>query len=305
MLSRLRTSSLRRVRSLATFRTSEGVHETAFGHLRHSIPMGRHPKIGGLSFDYLGTSVGYRGNLFYKAVAQTFLARGITLTRFEMTLDNVGGNKYGYITQLMGLTKTLLAWKDIYNRYPNQGDIDSMIAAYNANQLEALKTVQPVLGFLDALMKVVELYNPAVTFNSSFNQAQVDVITKMLKTKGLTNIKVVSRQEVEVGRPEPWMVNRASEKGRIFPPYRQVVFGDTTLDIKAARNAGAIAVGVTDSSSQMITTPIRSSEVEIENIIRRKMYEAGAHYVISKWQELPETLRRVNDHRTPINRCCA
>jgi len=56
---------------------------------------------------------------------------------------------------------------------------------------------------------------------------------------------MVCADEVPAGRPEPWMLLRAMEEMRVFPPSCVVKVGDTEADIAEGLNAGAWTVGVT------------------------------------------------------------
>ncbi|WP_422934399.1 phosphonatase-like hydrolase [Sinomonas sp. P47F7] len=79
-----------------------------------------------------------------------------------------------------------------------------------------------------------------------------DVAAPLLETLGWTVGEgaahtldaVVTTSEVAAGRPAPYMIHRAMEKTGVFDVRSVLAAGDTVVDVQAARNAGAIAVGV-------------------------------------------------------------
>ena len=56
---------------------------------------------------------------------------------------------------------------------------------------------------------------------------------------------VVTTSDVTAGRPAPYMIHHAMELTGVTDVHRVLAAGDTIVDLLAARNAGAITVGVT------------------------------------------------------------
>jgi len=56
----------------------------------------------------------------------------------------------------------------------------------------------------------------------------------------------VSSNEVEAGRPEPYMIRKLMERAGITDPKQVVKVGDTEVDVNEGRNAGCcLSVAVT------------------------------------------------------------
>jgi phosphonatase-like hydrolase len=55
---------------------------------------------------------------------------------------------------------------------------------------------------------------------------------------------VVTTSDVTAGRPAPYLIHHAMELTGVADVRRVLAAGDTIVDLEAARNAGAIAVGV-------------------------------------------------------------
>ena len=79
---------------------------------------------------------------------------------------------------------------------------------------------------------------------------------------------VVTRQDVWWMKPHPAPVRRAAQLLQVCPS-RCVMVGDTTMDVRAARRAGAVAVGVLSGVAE-----------------RDELQRAGAHLILDRAVEL-------------------
>lgn len=82
---------------------------------------------------------------------------------------------------------------------------------------------------------------------------------------------VVTSDEVERGRPAPYMIHRAMEKTGVVDVRQVLVAGDTTVDLEAGANAGAgVVVGV------------------LTGQLTREQLETGPHtYVVDSVADVP------------------
>lgn len=55
---------------------------------------------------------------------------------------------------------------------------------------------------------------------------------------------VITTDQVPAGRPAPYLIFRAMERTGVIDVRRVLAAGDTVVDVQAARNAGAVSVGV-------------------------------------------------------------
>jgi phosphonoacetaldehyde hydrolase len=103
---------------------------------------------------------------------------------------------------------------------------------------------------------------------------------------------IVCADEVPAGRPEPWMLLRALELMRVYPPSSVVKVGDTRADIGEGLNAGAWSVGVSRTGNY-----VGLSEDELERLgpddrrariegAEAELRKSGAHYVVESIADL-------------------
>jgi phosphonatase-like hydrolase len=86
-----------------------------------------------------------------------------------------------------------------------------------------------------------------VGINTGFSRDIADTIVNRLqwKEKGLVD-HVIGSDEVELGRPHPYMIQKMMIDGRIERPREVAKVGDTEVDVREGQNAGCLyVIGVT------------------------------------------------------------
>ena len=77
-------------------------------------------------------------------------------------------------------------------------------------------------------------------------------------------------------------------------------YGDTISDIKEGLNAGVWTVGVILGSNELGLTEEEVQKMPAEELkkrmmeVRKRMYAAGAHYVVDSIEELPALIDCIN-----------
>jgi phosphonatase-like hydrolase len=86
-----------------------------------------------------------------------------------------------------------------------------------------------------------------VGINTGFSRDIADTIVKRLQwqKKGLID-HIISSDEVELGRPYPYMIQKMMHDGGIIDPLEVAKVGDTEVDVREGQNAGCkYVIGVT------------------------------------------------------------
>jgi len=89
-----------------------------------------------------------------------------------------------------------------------------------------------------------------VGLNTGFTRAIADTIINRLewKEKGLVDYLIAS-DEVENGRPHPYMINKMMKEFGISDPAEVAKVGDTEVDVREGQNAGCkYVIGITTGS---------------------------------------------------------
>ncbi|GAA4662046.1 phosphonatase-like hydrolase [Gordonia humi] len=88
-----------------------------------------------------------------------------------------------------------------------------------------------------------------VALTTGFDRTVVDPLLRSLgwserEGAGVVLDAVITTDDVPAGRPAPYMIFRAMEATGVVDTAAVLAAGDTAVDVRAARNAGAVSVGV-------------------------------------------------------------
>ena len=168
--------------------------------------------------------------------------------------------KSGYVVDLlkidplMGYEKTLAISKMLHEHEANTD-----VITYELVSTIHKEFVQQMINFYQYEPGIVPLPNVEETFatlhakgvlvgiNTGFSRDIADTIVNRLqwREKGLIDY-VVGSDEVELGRPHPYMIQKMMMEGGITDPLEVVKVGDTEVDVREGQNAGCkYVIGVT------------------------------------------------------------
>ena len=173
----------------------------------------------------------------------------------------------------------------------------------------------PVAAFLKAFGEV----GITVTMEEArrpMGMAKIDHIRELFKLPGVTEQfqKLYNRLWTEedttdncvtpdglpAGRPQPFMIYKNMTDLNVPSVTSVVKYGDTIADIKEGVNAGVWTVGVILGSNEMGLTQEETEKLPSDELnkrmaaVRKRMYMAGAHYVVNSIAELPEIIEIIN-----------
>lgn len=195
-------------------------------------------------FDMAGTTID-DGGAVYRALESAVTGTGATVDPVDLQTW-MGTDKVAAITALLGLggvtaTESLVA--STFEAFKTD-----LAAAYAATAPTAFDGVEAAIGTLRGR-------GIRVALSTGFDRAVTDGLLASLGwtvaqdpaeqlSPDVTLDAVVTTSDVRLGRPAPYMIHHAMELTGVTSVARVVAAGDTLVDLEAARNAGAIAVGV-------------------------------------------------------------
>jgi phosphonatase-like hydrolase len=189
-------------------------------------------------FDMAGTTVGDRGAV-YRALRSTVEAAGATVADDDLQTW-MGTDKSEAITALLRLggvepTDELVAARFAAFR----GILDDL---YREDPPTAVPGVPAALAALRAAGVKVAL---TTGFDDDVAGAVLAALGWTVGPEASDTVDaLVTTSHVRAGRPAPYMIHHAMEETGVVDVRRVVAAGDTIVDVRAARNAGVIAVGV-------------------------------------------------------------
>ena len=186
--------------------------------------------------DMAGTTVDEHGDV-YRALEDSVRETGVEVAAQDLQ-DWMGAEKREAITALIRLgggeptgqlvDKTFERFRELLFEY------------YRQNPPTALPGVEQALRELSA-------QGIRIALSTGFSRDVAQMLLPLLGWKvgdGQLLDAVVTADEVAAGRPAPYMIHRAMELTGVRDVARVVAVGDTVVDLKAATNAGVLAVGV-------------------------------------------------------------
>jgi phosphonatase-like hydrolase len=180
------------------------------------------------ALDIAGTTVD-EGGAVYRVLAEVVADHGSPATDAD-------------IRRWMGADK-----REALAALTGNGDVEDLHAAF-VERLHAAYADEPPapLPGVPEAMAALRASGVRVVLTTGFDRQVTDPLLAALGwTVGPTLDGVVCASEVGGGRPRPHMIRRAMELTGVTDPAHVLVAGDTVLDVRAGRTAGAgLVVGV-------------------------------------------------------------
>jgi len=181
-------------------------------------------------FDMAGTTVVDKGS-----VADSFICAFLE-NELEVPFDAV--------QNVMGYRKTEAIRMLLDKFYPNLENIDERIIAihdvFEEKMLSFYMSVQDLkpLPFTEDIFRWLHTHNIFVALNTGFTRLVTEGILYRLDWKNSNLIDaVICSDEVEEGRPTPFMINALMKKFNIEDSTEVIKVGDTEVDVLEGRNA--------------------------------------------------------------------
>lgn len=174
------------------------------------------------ALDIAGTTVD-EGGAVYRVLADTVAAHGRPASEAEIRRW-MGADKREALAALTGRVEV----EDLHDEF-----VARLAAAYAAVPPQPLPGVPRALAALRGA-------GCSIVLTTGFDRQVTDPLLAALDPTFTRELDaVVCAADVGAGRPDPAMIRRAMELTGTADPSRVLVAGDTVLDVRAGRNAGA------------------------------------------------------------------
>ncbi len=168
-----------------------------------------------------------------------------------------------YINTMMGWSKIEVfekLWREEFAANPSIGseNLEASIHQKAQNSFRvfkdlleewyAINSIEPTDGCLE-IFDFLKENNIKIALNTGFNREVADQIFQKLNwQQGNPFDFSITSDEVEKGRPEPFMIQKAMKKFGITDPKQVAKIGDTPSDLQEGRAAGVWSFGVTNGT---------------------------------------------------------
>jgi phosphonoacetaldehyde hydrolase len=208
----------------------------------------------------------------------------------------MGAHKKVHIRKISQLESVAQRWQEVYERKPNEDDIEAMFQEFIPLQLDCLADYADLIP--GTLETIAEFRSRGLKIGSTtgYLHEMMELLLKEAGTRGYAPDATVCASDVPAGRPEPWMCLQNAMNLGIYPMEAIVKVGDTLPDIEEGLNAGMWTIGLAKTGNE-----IGLNEQEIANLPQDvletklaqayvRMHQTGAHYVVDGIWDVPPIL---------------
>ena len=235
--------------------------------------------------DWAGTTLDYGCLAPAVAFIEVFHRHGVDISMAEAR-GPMGTHKKVHIRSIAQNPMVAARWRDAHARDCTEEDVDTLFREFVPLQMDCLAdhaqlipgTLEAVATFRDRGLKIGS--------TTGYTGEMMELLQAEAEKQGYEPDSTVCATDVPAGRPEPWMCLRNAENLQIYPMEALVKIGDTLPDIEEGLNAGMWTIGLAKTGNEMgqneqeiNALPPEELEARLSHA-RKRMAEAGAHYVV-------------------------
>ena len=245
--------------------------------------------------DWAGTTQDHGSLAPVGAFVQAFGRFGVSITMAQAR-GPMGIYKLDHIRAIAADPPVAAEWQRVHGAPCGEEDVQAIYRALVPIQEAVLPEFCDLIAGTVEVMAEIRARGYRIGSTTGYPRSVGDIAAREAARRGYMPDAIVCADEVPAGRPEPWMLFRAMEALRVFPPWAVVKVGDTKADIDEGVNAGAWTVGVTRTGTYVGLTeaelaalpgPERARLIhEAADILRAR----GADYLVESIAELPPIL---------------
>ena len=250
-------------------------------------------------FDWAGTTVDFGCMAPVAAFVESFEAIGLPVTAAD-TRRYMGLTKIEEIRALFHIGQVTEAFRQKYGRDWGEEDVQARYADFQRILCATLdRYATPIPGVVETV-NILRERGIKIGSTTGYTAAMMDIVQPAATAQGYRADSCVTSDHLPAGRPAPYMVYQNMINLAIPSVDSVVKVGDTMADIAEGIHSKAWTVGVILGSNELAlseeevnTLPRTELEARMADV-RRRMTEAGAHYVIDRMAELPGVIDDIN-----------
>lgn len=250
--------------------------------------------------DLAGTTVDYGSCAPAGAFIELFGRHGVEVTPAEAR-GPMGLQKRDHIAAMAYTPRIAEAWKAAHGAAPNEADIDLMYDEFIPMQIRCLPDYADIIPGVLETVEALRARGIRIAATTGYNREMLEVVLTCAGDRGFVPDSGVCAEDVESGRPAPWMIYRSMEALDIFPPAAVLNIGDTIPDVASGVNAGVWSVGVTRTGNMLglsLEEERAASESDIQKqlaVATETMKEANAHFVVESFADCLDCIDAVEE----------
>ncbi|WP_307757646.1 phosphonoacetaldehyde hydrolase [uncultured Mediterranea sp.] len=256
-------------------------------------------KIECVIFDWAGTAVDYGCFAPVAAFVESFNEIGVPVSAAD-TRRYMGLTKIEEIRALFALEHVSAAFRQKFGRDYNEEDVQGRYAAFQQILFDTLsRYATPIPGVVEAVGRL-RAQGIKIGSTTGYTGQMMELVIPAAQAQGYRVDCCVTSDGLPGGRPAPYMIYQNMIRLAVPSADCVVKVGDTLADIGEGVHAKVWTVGVVLGSNELALTRAEVEampEAELDKRkadVRRRMLEAGAHYVIDSMDELDTVIAEIN-----------
>ena len=249
--------------------------------------------------DWAGTTVDHGSLAPIRVLQKIFSDRGIEISEEEARRD-MGVLKKDHIRALLGVPRIAALWEQRYQQTPGEKEVESLFADFVPQQMACLVECSSVISGVTDTVHSLRHRGLKIGSTTGYTRPLMDILLPHAALQGYAPDCALCPDDVGAGRPYPWMIYENAVRMRVFPLEAVVKIGDTIADIEEGLNAGTWSVAVAQTGNMIGVTeeqwgvlPQDEQATQLEHA-RRKLLDAGAHYVINTLADIHPILDQID-----------
>ena len=233
------------------------------------------PKTSAIIFDWAGTTVDFGSLAPVRALQRLFAGRGLAVAEDEARRD-MGIHKKDHIRALLRAKMGAAA---------DEGQVEDLFAAFIPMQMDCLAAYSKVIPGVPATVEALRARGIEIGSTTGYTRPMLDLLLETAAAQGYQPDCALCPDDAGAGRPWPWMCYLNAIRLRTYPMHTMIKIGDTISDIEEGLNAGMWTIGIARTGNmigltaeELAALPAGEQAARMD-AARRKLIEAGAHYV--------------------------
>jgi len=258
-------------------------------------------KVRAIMLDWAGTTVDHGSIAPVLALQALFAQHGLTLSTDDARRD-MGLLKRDHIQAILALPGISAQWQAVTGHAPEEADIASLFAEFGPLQMKIITQHSQVIDGVAATVNGWKARGLRIGSTTGYTREMLTPVLIRAAQEGYQPDASVCPDEVNAGRPAPWMLARNAQLLEVYPPSACVKIGDTVSDIEEGRNAGMWTVGLTRTGNLIgldAADWTRLPEAEKQLKLKRaeeRLLDAGAHFVAESLAACDGILQKIEQH---------
>ncbi|HTR36127.1 MAG TPA: phosphonoacetaldehyde hydrolase [Bryobacteraceae bacterium] len=251
-------------------------------------------------FDWAGTTVDHGSLAPVRALTELFHRHGIPLNDGDVRRD-MGIFKKDHIGRILAIPGVESQWLERTGHPPSELDVEALFTEFAPVQMKILEEYSSVIAGVAEVSERLRSCGLRLGSTTGYTRPMLDVLVKQAASEGYRPDLAYCPDDVNGGRPHPWMCLRIVLEFRLKSNAAAVKIGDTVSDVEEGLNAGMWVIGIAAtgnemglSASDLAALPEDERRRRIQ-AARSVLMQAGAHYVIDSVAHCEPVLDEIDD----------